>query len=77
MFDAESIIQFGGLLIILLAIYAQTGLFFCFFFPSGALLFMAGVLIASGSFEHSFFYVVRHGHHGVFAGKHNRIYDWL
>src|SRR5690606_16918889 len=55
MFDAESIIQFGGLLIILLAIYAQTGLFFCFFFPSGALLFMAGVLIASGSFEHSFF----------------------
>ncbi|MGV3762665.1 DedA family protein [Parapedobacter sp.] len=55
MFDAESIIQFGGLLIILLAIYAQTGLFVCFFLPSGALLFMAGVLIASGSFEHSFF----------------------
>jgi len=55
MFDAESIIQFGGLLIILLAIYAQTGLFFCFFFPSGALLFMAGVLIANGSFEYSFF----------------------
>jgi len=54
MFDTESIVQFGGLLIILLAIYAQTGLFVCFFIPSGALLFMAGVLIASGSFEHSF-----------------------
>lgn len=55
MFDAEALIQFGGLLIILLAIYAQTGLFFCFFLPSGAPLFMAGVLIANGSFGHSLF----------------------
>jgi len=55
MFDVEALIQFGGLLLVLLAIYAQTGLFFCFFLPSGALLFMAGVLIASGQFAHSFF----------------------
>lgn len=55
MFDAESLIQYGGLLAVLLAIYGQTGLFFCFFLPSGALLFMAGVLIANGSFAHSFF----------------------
>ena len=55
MFDTESLIQFGGLRIILLAIYGQTGLFFCFFIPSGAPVFMAGVLIASGSFAHSFF----------------------
>lgn len=55
MFDAEALIQFGGLLLILFAIYAQTGLFFCFFLPSGALLFMAGVLIANGLFEHSLF----------------------
>lgn len=55
MFDAEALIQFGGLLVVLLAIYGQTGLFFCFFLPSGALLFMAGVLIANGSFAHSFF----------------------
>ncbi|GGC14223.1 cytochrome o ubiquinol oxidase [Parapedobacter defluvii] len=55
MFDAEALIQFGGLLLILLAIYAQTGLIFFFFLPSGALLFMAGVLIASGSFSHSLF----------------------
>jgi len=54
MFDAESLIQFGGLLLILFAIYAQTGLFFCFFLPSGALLFMAGVLIANDLFAHSF-----------------------
>lgn len=55
MFDAESLIQFGGLLVVLLAIYGQTGLFFCFFLPSGVLLFMAGVLIANGLFAHSFF----------------------
>ena len=35
MFDAEALIQFGGLLLVLLAIYGQTGLFFCFFLPSG------------------------------------------
>src|SRR5690606_20818544 len=57
MFDAESLIQFGGLLLILFAVYAQTGLFFCFFLPSGALLFMAGVLIANGLFAHSFLVV--------------------
>lgn len=55
MFNAEALIQFGGLLLILLAIYGQTGLFFCFFIPSGALLFTAGVLVASGLFEHSLF----------------------
>ncbi len=55
MFDAEALIQFGGLLLVLLAVYGQTGLFFCFFLPSGVLLFMAGVLIANGLFGHSLF----------------------
>src|SRR5690606_2242207 len=55
MFDAEVLIQFGGLLAVLLAVYGQTGLFFCFFLPSGVLLFMAGVLIANGTFAHSLF----------------------
>lgn len=55
MFDAEALIQYGGLAIVLLTIYAQTGLFFCFFIPSGAFLFTAGVWIASGQFAHSFF----------------------
>ena len=53
MFDAEALIQFGGLVVVLLAIYAQTGLFFCFFIPSGAFIFMAGVLIADGLFAHN------------------------
>ena len=55
MLDADSLIQLGGLLAVLLAVYGQTGLFFCFFLPSGVLLFMAGVLIANGAFDHSFF----------------------
>ncbi|MBZ4191937.1 DedA family protein [Niabella beijingensis] len=52
MFDPEALIQYGGLLLVFLAIYGQTGLFFCFFLPSGGLLFMAGVLIATGVLDH-------------------------
>ncbi|WP_257657904.1 DedA family protein [Parapedobacter lycopersici] len=54
MFDAEALIQYGGLLAVLLAIYGQTGLFFCFFIPSGAFLFAAGVMVANGLFAHGF-----------------------
>jgi len=57
MFDAESLINYGGLLLLFLAVYGQTGLFFCFFLPSGGLLFTAGVLIATGSFDHTLFTV--------------------
>ncbi len=53
MFDAESLIRYGGLLIVVLAVYGQTGLFFCFFLPSGALLFTTGVFIASGSLDYN------------------------
>ena len=69
MFDAESLIEFGGLLAVLLAIYGQTGLFFCFFLPSGALLFMAGALIANGSFSHSFFSLCALGVLAAFMGS--------
>ncbi len=54
-FDAEKLIQYGGLLLIMLAVYAQTGLFFCFFLPSGIFLFTGGVLVASGQLQHSVF----------------------
>ena len=43
-FDAESLIRFGGLLIVFFVVYGTTGLFFCFFLPSGAVLFATGVL---------------------------------
>jgi membrane-associated protein len=38
-------------------VYAQTGLFFCFFLPSGALMFTAGVFVATGDLHHSVFTV--------------------
>lgn len=52
MFDVESLINYGGLLFLFLAVYGQTGLFFCFFLPSGGFMFAAGVLIATGSFDY-------------------------
>ena len=54
-FNAEAMIQYGGLLIIFLAVYAQTGLFFCFFVPSGAFLFTGGMFIATGQLHNSLF----------------------
>lgn len=52
MFDAQALIDYGGLLIVFLAIYAQTGLFFCFFIPSGAFMFAAGAMIAAGHLDY-------------------------
>jgi membrane-associated protein len=57
MFDPGSLIRYGGLLLLFLTVYCQTGLFFCFFIPSGALLFTAGVFIATGTLPHNAFIV--------------------
>jgi membrane-associated protein len=54
-FDLESLIKYGGLLLVFLAVYGQTGLFFCFFLPSGGLMFTAGVFIAVGSLHYDLF----------------------
>jgi membrane-associated protein len=53
MFNAESLIRYGGLLVVFLAVYGQTGLFFCFFLPSGGLMFTAGVFAASGALDYN------------------------
>jgi membrane-associated protein len=53
MFDANSIINYGGLLLLFLIVYAQTGLFFCFFLPGGGMIFTAGVLVATGTLDYS------------------------
>ena len=54
-FDVDSLLKSGGLLIIFLIVYGQTGLFFTFFLPSGAMLFTAGVWIATGDLNYSLF----------------------
>ena len=54
-FNPQEMIRYGGLLIIFLAVYAQTGLFFCFFIPSSAFMFTGGMLIATGQLEHNLF----------------------
>jgi membrane-associated protein len=52
-FNAETMIRDGGLLIICLAVFAQTGLFFCFFVPSGIFLLTGGMFVATGQLEHN------------------------
>lgn len=42
--NPENIIQYGGLALLLVIIFAETGLFFGFFLPGDSLLFIAGLL---------------------------------
>ncbi|WP_114793243.1 VTT domain-containing protein [Niabella yanshanensis] len=44
--DAESIIRYGGLVVICLLVFGSIGLFFCFFLPIGAVLFSVGLISA-------------------------------
>ncbi|MDD5721531.1 MAG: VTT domain-containing protein [Candidatus Pacebacteria bacterium] len=46
-----SFIENLGLLGIFFVVFAESGLFFCFFFPGGSLLFSAGVLASAGYFN--------------------------
>ena len=46
MFDVTSLIQSGGLLLIALIIFAESGMLIGFFFPGDTLLFSAGILAA-------------------------------
>src|SRR5215216_4173019 len=49
--DAQSIISKGGFYLLLVVVFAETGLFFGFFLPGDYLLFMAGLLCASGMID--------------------------
>lgn len=44
LFQPEALIKFGGLTLLLLIVFAETGLFFGFFLPGDSLLFVAGLL---------------------------------
>jgi len=48
MFDVNSIIQAGGLLLIAVIIFAESGMFVGFFFPGDTLLLAGGVFAAQG-----------------------------
>lgn len=54
-FDIESLIRYGGLLAVFLLVYGSTGLFFCFFIPTGAILFTSGLLTARGVLHYDVF----------------------
>jgi membrane-associated protein len=53
--DPEQIIQTGGLILILLIIFAENGLFFGFFLPGDTLLFTTGLLCSTGHFDVSIY----------------------
>lgn len=50
--DVESLIRYGGILLLFLVVYGTTGLFFCFFIPTGAFLFAAGIFAATGGLQY-------------------------
>jgi len=54
----KSIIQYGGLGLLLFIIFAETGLFFGFFLPGDSLLFIAGLFSATGQFNQSIYLVI-------------------
>lgn len=46
--NSEEIVTKGGLILVTLIVYAETGLFFCFFLPGDYLLFTAGMFCGLG-----------------------------
>lgn len=46
--DPEKLILFGGVSLILAVIFAENGIFFCFFLPGDTLLFTTGILCSTG-----------------------------
>src|SRR5471030_1645844 len=49
--DAQSILSKGGFYLLLIVVFAETGLFFGFFLPGDYLLFIAGLLCSSGMID--------------------------
>lgn len=46
--DSREILTQGGLILVTLIVFAETGIFFCFFLPGDYLLFMAGMFCGLG-----------------------------
>ncbi|QQL49692.1 DedA family protein [Mucilaginibacter ginkgonis] len=56
--DAKTIISQGGFYLVLIVVFAETGLFFGFFLPGDYLLFMAGLFCATGVLDVSVYVLV-------------------
>ncbi|MGZ3750913.1 MAG: DedA family protein [Mucilaginibacter sp.] len=56
--DAQSIIRKGGFYLLLVVVFAETGVFFGFFLPGDYLLVLAGLLCAAGMVDVSIYTLV-------------------
>ncbi|MEO6883827.1 MAG: VTT domain-containing protein [Bacteroidia bacterium] len=56
--NPESIINYGGLLLLLFVVFAETGLFIGFFLPGDSLLFTSGLLCGMHIFNTSIFLLI-------------------
>ncbi|MCW5910345.1 MAG: DedA family protein [Cyclobacteriaceae bacterium] len=56
--NPENLIRYGGLLLLAVILFAESGVFFCFFLPGDSLLFTAGLLSGSDYLPHSVFLVI-------------------
>lgn len=56
--DAHTIISQGGFYLLLIVVFAETGLFFGFFLPGDYLLFLAGLFCATGMLKMPVFILV-------------------
>lgn len=54
-FNPEFLLQYGGISLLLFIVFAETGVFFCFFFPGDSLLFTAGLLCGTSYLPYSYF----------------------
>lgn len=50
--NPETVIQYGGLTLLIIIIFAETGVFFGFFLPGDSLLFVAGLLSDSPALDY-------------------------
>jgi len=55
LFNPEMLIRYGGLTLLLIIIFLETGIFFGFFLPGDSTLFIAGMLTSSGFLETNIF----------------------
>jgi membrane-associated protein len=56
--NAQAIISQGGFYLLLVVVFAETGLFFGFFLPGDYLLFLAGLLCSTGMLDISIYLLV-------------------